>query len=170
MIASLRMWLAAQVAGVSAMGLLAGRDGAVTGCGSPRSPPNSTAPAYWARRRHTLADELRILQSGCTSSPARSPGGRTRLRTYSRSVAAWQVNSHRPSCGIHRDYYPDQVLIDGGRAYLLDLDLHSEGDGALDVGNCVGHITEYALRSTETRGTSDARRCHRALCGTGGKQ
>ena len=34
---------------------------------------------------------------------------------------------------IHRDFYPDQVLVDGARVYLLDLDLYSLGEPPLDV-------------------------------------
>jgi hypothetical protein len=26
-------------------------------------------------------------------------------------------------CGIHRDFYADQVIVDGSRLYLLDFDL-----------------------------------------------
>jgi aminoglycoside phosphotransferase (APT) family kinase protein len=49
--------------------------------------------------------------------------------------------------GIHRDFYPDQVLVDGLRLYLLDLDLYTAGDPALDIGNFRGHIIEQSLRS-----------------------
>jgi aminoglycoside phosphotransferase (APT) family kinase protein len=55
--------------------------------------------------------------------------------------------------GIHRDFYPDQVLVDGNRLYLLDFDLYARGDPALDIGNCIGHITEQAVR---TRGDPQA--------------
>ena len=51
-----------------------------------------------------------------------------------------------PTCGIHRDFYPDQVMIDGTRVWLLDLDLYANGDPAIDMGNFLAHLDEYALR------------------------
>jgi aminoglycoside phosphotransferase (APT) family kinase protein len=49
-------------------------------------------------------------------------------------------------CGIHRDFYPAQVLVDGARLWLIDFDLYCLGDPGLDAGNFIGHITEQALR------------------------
>lgn len=51
-----------------------------------------------------------------------------------------------PVCGIHRDFYPDQVLIDGDRVWLLDLDLYADGDPTIDLGNMLAHLEEYARR------------------------
>jgi thiamine kinase-like enzyme len=59
--------------------------------------------------------------------------------------------------GIHRDFYPDQVLVGGEHLYLLDFDLYCEGDPALDIGNFVGHMREYGLRTT---GSPDAFKEH----------
>jgi aminoglycoside phosphotransferase (APT) family kinase protein len=50
-------------------------------------------------------------------------------------------------CGIHRDFYSDQVIVDGPRLYLIDFDLYCLGDPALDIGNFLGHITEQSLRT-----------------------
>src|SRR5262249_50836435 len=50
-------------------------------------------------------------------------------------------------CGIHRDFYPDQVIVDGSRLYLIDFDLYCESDPGLDIGNFLGHITEQSLRT-----------------------
>jgi aminoglycoside phosphotransferase (APT) family kinase protein len=62
---------------------------------------------------------------------------------------------------VHRDFYPDQVLLSGSRVYLLDFDLFCQGDPALDVGNFCGHLTEESLR---TAGRADALAvCERAL-------
>ena len=60
------------------------------------------------------------------------------------------------ACGIHRDFYPAQVIIGRGgpsgvhaaplgRLWLLDFDLFCLGDPGLDVGNFIGHVTEQAL-------------------------
>ena len=48
--------------------------------------------------------------------------------------------------GIHRDFYADQVIVDGDRTWLVDLDLYAAGDPALDVGNFLAHIEERAVR------------------------
>ena len=56
--------------------------------------------------------------------------------------------SMRPTAvtGIHRDFYPAQILVDGARLWLLDFDLFCKGDPALDIGNFMGHLTEQSLR------------------------
>jgi thiamine kinase-like enzyme len=53
-----------------------------------------------------------------------------------------------PTSLIHRDFYPDQVLVDRDRLWLVDLDLCCQGDPALDIGNFIAHITEQSLRET----------------------
>lgn len=50
-------------------------------------------------------------------------------------------------CGIHRDFYADQVIVDGTRIYIIDFDLYCEGNPGLDIGNFVGHVTEQSLRT-----------------------
>ena len=57
-------------------------------------------------------------------------------------------------CGIHRDFYPAQVVVQEARIYLIDFDLYCLGDPALDIGNFIGHMTEQSLRES-----SDARAC-----------
>src|SRR5207247_2017872 len=100
------------------------------------------------RRRHTMADELRILHRCLEALRETRPEWAWRLR---RLLAACDrlgaATTPGPPCGIHRDFYPDHALVDGERLYLLDFDLYCEGDPALDVGNCVGHITEQSVRT-----------------------
>ena len=50
------------------------------------------------------------------------------------------------ACGIHRDFYPAQVLVDDARLYLIDFDLYCAGDPGLDIGNFIGHMAEQSLR------------------------
>jgi aminoglycoside phosphotransferase (APT) family kinase protein len=57
------------------------------------------------------------------------------------------------ACGIHRDFYSAQVIVDGSRLWLIDFDLYCLGDPGLDVGNFLGHVTEQALRE---RGNANA--------------
>ena len=47
---------------------------------------------------------------------------------------------------LQRDFYPDQVIVGPGGLALVDLDLFAEGDAALDAGNFVAHLSEWALR------------------------
>lgn len=47
---------------------------------------------------------------------------------------------------IHRDFYPDQIVIDSSRVTICDLDLYRLGDPALDVGNFAAHVLEQGLR------------------------
>ena len=51
------------------------------------------------------------------------------------------------TCGIHRDFYPAQVIVDGGRLWLIDFDLYCQGDPGLDAGNFIGHVAEESLRT-----------------------
>jgi hypothetical protein len=149
MIAPLRMWLQRKMTGVSAMELLAGPAGASTGARLADVANKLHRAAIPTRRKHTTADELRILGQRLQELASRRSQWETRLQRLldaCRDLAA-DLSPGRRVCGVHRDYYPDQVLIDGDRAYLLDLDLYCEGDPALDIGNCVAHITEYALRT-----------------------
>ena len=81
-----------------------------------------------AGKSPALGGRLRQLYRACERVAASIPAG--------------------PVRGIHRDFYPDQVLVDGGRLWLLDLDLYCAGNPALDAGNFLGHLTEQALRGT----------------------
>jgi aminoglycoside phosphotransferase (APT) family kinase protein len=101
-----------------------------------------------ARRRHTMADELQLLHQGLEALGETRPEWVRRLRQLlsacDRLGAATPRQAPR---GIHRDFYPDHALLEAERLYLLDFDLYCEGDPALDVGNCIAHITEQSLRT-----------------------
>jgi len=67
---------------------------------------------------------------------------------------------HRPKLKpIHRDFYPDQIIVFSSRKkiYVVDFDLFFMGDPAVDIGNFLGHLTEYSLRKY---GDVDALREH----------
>jgi aminoglycoside phosphotransferase (APT) family kinase protein len=49
-------------------------------------------------------------------------------------------------CGIHRDFYPAQIMVRKSRLCLIDFDLYCLGDPGLDIGNFLGHVTEQSLR------------------------
>lgn len=100
------------------------------------------------QRPHTIRDELRILRDRLARvaevNPAWTPRLTRIMSTCERLGAA--VVPTTP-CGIHRDFYPDQIIVDDARLYLLDLDLYCRGDPSLDIGNFLGHLTEQALRT-----------------------
>ena len=98
-------------------------------------------------KTHSIADELRILKE-CFAAVS------LRRRDLAHRIAALSIKiekassrlTSRPTVGIHRDYYADQILFDGSQLFVLDFDLYCLGDPALDIGNFIGHLTEQALR------------------------
>ncbi|MBD2242681.1 phosphotransferase [Nostoc sp. FACHB-888] len=99
------------------------------------------------RRSHTMSDEMRILNERIPLVMQQYPEWKKRLEQI--LAASNHLGENTPEqkhCGIHRDFYPDQVIINGSRLYLIDLDLYCEGNPAIDIGNFIAHIKEYSLR------------------------
>ena len=140
-----------KVEGVSATAGLAGANGVALACRLSEAAHKLHVADVSARREHTVADELRILHERLDALAAQRPDlGEHRLGRLLAACDRLAATLPAPppeSCGIHRDFYPDQVLVAGERLYLLDFDLYSHGDPALDIGNCIGHITEQAVRT-----------------------
>jgi thiamine kinase-like enzyme len=94
-----------------------------------------------------MADELRILRECFARMSAQMPKWTGRLAKA--MVGCEQLGSSLATpkaCGIHRDFYSSQVIVDGARLWLIDFDCFCAGDPGLDVGNFIGHVTEQALR------------------------
>lgn len=143
------MWLQRKVPGVTATGLLAGVGGVVLARRIAEGLHKLHRANLPANRRHTTTDELGILERLLTDLSRDRPKWAQRLYHLldaCRRLAVATPDFERRS--IHRDFYPDQVLVNGSRLYLLDFDLYCEGDPALDAGNFLGHLTEQSLRST----------------------
>jgi aminoglycoside phosphotransferase (APT) family kinase protein len=142
-----QMWLQRKVPGQIAANLLAQP-------GAPdvaRSVARAIAKVYAAPvncdRAHTIDDELDILQRRLHMVAESFPHWKRRTDEIARSCRhVGEQMTPWPDTGIHRDFYPDQVLIDGGRTYLLDFELFSHGNPALDIGNFQAHVVEYSLR------------------------
>jgi len=99
-------------------------------------------------RHHRMEDELRILHEHVPLASRAKPEWSGRLaRILSACDALGSSLPEVPTCGIHRDFYPAQVIVDGPRVWLLNFDLYCRGDPALDIGNFLGHITEQSLRT-----------------------
>ncbi|HEV8610779.1 MAG TPA: phosphotransferase [Thermoanaerobaculia bacterium] len=99
------------------------------------------------RRSHSIADEIAILQEKLGELSASRPAWSRRLARLLEKCErlAAGVSTTAPR-GIHRDFYADQVLVNGPRLHLVDFDLFCQGDPALDAGNFLGHLSEQALR------------------------
>jgi len=94
-----------------------------------------------------MADELNLLGERLADLAQDRPGWAGRLDRLLGACRRLGLGTPEPAPrGIHRDFYPDQVLVDGRRLYLLDFDLYCEGDPGLDVGNFLGHLVEQSLR------------------------
>ncbi|TMQ00888.1 MAG: aminoglycoside phosphotransferase family protein [Verrucomicrobia bacterium] len=103
-------------------------------------------------RHHRMEDELRILRDHVPLAARAKPEWSGRLaRILSACDALGSSLTEAETCGIHRDFYPAQVIVDRPldrpRVWLLDFDLYCRGDPALDIGNFIGHITEQSLRT-----------------------
>lgn len=96
---------------------------------------------------HTIDDELAILRRRLTEVAEQNAWRSRILAVLSGCERIAETLVPSSPCGIHRDFYPDQLLAHGERLYLLDLDLYCLGDPALDVGNFIAHMMEYALRT-----------------------
>ena len=98
-------------------------------------------------RTHFMTDELRILCERVPLVAQERPDWTERIdKVLEQCKRMGEATPEPRPQGIHRDLYPDQVIVDGDRLHLIDFDLYCLGDPALDIGNCIGHITEYSLR------------------------
>jgi aminoglycoside phosphotransferase (APT) family kinase protein len=146
----LGLWLQVKREGVSAALKLGGPDGVALCERIAEVALKLHRAGVEPERRHTLADELGILQARLPRVAAENPAWASRidrlLEACNRLCTTLESEPFA-ECGIHRDFYPDQVLVDGHRLYLLDFDLYCWGDPALDIGNFLAHMTEQSLRS-----------------------
>ena len=146
-VASLRMWLQRKVIGVDLGAQLAGPNGVQLA----RRVADAAAKLHRARvppeRRHLMEDELRILHDCLPRVVQQHPEWEARIQAVLSACVRLGESLAEPALtGIHRDFYPQQIVLAGDRLYLLDFDLYCSGDPALDVGNFIGHLSEHALR------------------------
>ncbi|MFT3721437.1 hypothetical protein [Pseudorhodoferax sp.] len=98
-------------------------------------------------QRWSNADELAMLRQRLAEAAARLPALAARIGLLSEGCAALAARLPVPVAAcLHRDFYPDQVLLGAGPPVLLDFDLCARGDAALDAGNFIAHLIEQALR------------------------
>lgn len=98
-------------------------------------------------RRHTIQNELEILESGMERVIEKRPNWTERIQTIQSACRDFLLKlSTDRETGIHRDFYPAQVVLDGDQVGIVDLDLFAMGHPAIDVGNFVAHLMEAAVR------------------------
>lgn len=144
-----RMWLQRRIKGGTAGPLLAEPDGVALArriAGGIHKLHQAGVPA---ERAHGMADELRILHECLPRVNATRPALAPRIERLLAGCDRLGATVPAPrACGIHRDFYPAQVVVRRGRLWLIDFDLYCQGDPGLDVGNFIGHLTEESLRVT----------------------
>lgn len=142
-----KMWCQRKVAGEVSTKLLAGPDGVAVARRVAEAIHKLHRANLPTDKVHTMADEVRILKECFEKLVATKPpwlGRLVRLLIGCEKLAA-RIPTIVP-CGIHRDFYSSQVIVDGARLWLIDFDCFCLGDPGLDVGNFIGHVTEQALR------------------------
>lgn len=151
-----RMWLQSWIPGVALTQLLPTAEGvALTRRVATLAHKLHCTPVPTSKHQ-TLADELCILHERLPRVSQQYPQWQDRITQVLRACDV--LVSMQPSplpvgqaygpcwVGIHRDFYSDQILFDGQRFWLVDLDLYCQGHPALDIGNFIAHITEQSLR------------------------
>jgi len=108
-------------------------------------------------REHGLDDELRVLRARIDGlAEQRGRAARCLGRLEGAADASW----HWRFAPVHRDLYHDQVLLDGDRPALLDLDDAAMSEPALDVANFLAHLRllqlEEPLRRAAVAAAADA--------------
>ncbi|HTL56091.1 MAG TPA: glycosyltransferase [Candidatus Limnocylindrales bacterium] len=142
-----QMWFQRKVPGETATRLLGGPEGIELARRIAAAIYKLHQANIPAERRHSMADELRILRECLAKVAALKPDWKNRLERMSAACDRLGADLAEPRpCGIHRDFYPAQVIVNGPRLYLIDFDLYCLGDPGLDIGNFIGHMTEQSLR------------------------
>lgn len=146
-IEDLHMVVQRRVAGASLDALLDGQDGVRLANRVAQAMHKLHDALVPPDRVHTVEDEVRLLHERLAPVAHAHPAWNAAIvRVLAGCVRLSERVHADPICGIHRDLYPDQVLADGDRLHLLDLDLCCRGQAALDLGNFLAHMQEGSLR------------------------
>ncbi|HSG30844.1 MAG TPA: phosphotransferase [Thermodesulfobacteriota bacterium] len=104
-------------------------------------------------KTHTIDNEIEILEDRLSKVSVSKPTLSGRINNTLLAAKNLASSIADPVlCSIHRDFYHDQLIINGNRIYLLDFDLYCKGDPAVDIGNFLAHLTELSIR---TNGNAD---------------
>ncbi len=151
---ALRMWLQRKVEGTEATELLGGSRGAALARRIAEAAHKVHRAGVPTERTHGMADELMVLEDRLRRLATTHPQLQRRLERLLQGARRIGGALRQPvPCGIHRDFYAEQVIVGRGRLWLIDFDLYCLGDPGLDIGNFIAHVTEQSLR---TRGDPNA--------------
>lgn len=148
-IATLNMWLQRKVAGETLTALLDRPESLDL---MPR-----VAQAAWKihntgfdiARTHTISDEVSILKQRLAVLCRAKPDMEKRVNALlEKAIRLAMTVAEAPYRNIHRDYYPDQIIVSPGHRQIsvIDFDLCCKGDPAVDLGNFAGHLVEHGVR------------------------
>ncbi|OIQ25858.1 phosphotransferase [uncultured Vibrio sp.] len=98
-------------------------------------------------KHHTVERELSLLSGYlCKVMETHNEWKSDIEKLLERCKRLSKVLPESRACVIHRDFYQDQLIVHDDSLYILDLDLCSLGDPAVDIGNFIAHIQEQCLR------------------------
>lgn len=141
------MWLQEHVPGQNGWQALAGPDRDAAARLVSAAVAKLAQAGVPATRGHGLDEELQILETRLIDVAASRTAIADRIRRVLEGCRSLSERLTPPTAaGIHRDFYPDQILLAGKRLYVLDHDLYACGDPLLDIGNFCGHLIERSLR------------------------
>ncbi len=146
---ALGLWLQRRVPGCLATDVLATPAGVALARRVVDAARKLHAAGVATERTHGPADELAILERVLAGVADREPACRGRVQRLAAGCRRLTALVDAPATGIHRDFYADQVIVDGDRLVLLDFDLYCAGPAALDFGNFAGHLAEQQVREPQ---------------------
>lgn len=146
-----KMWFQRKVPGETATALLAGPDGPKLARRIAEAAQKLHQAKLPTEKKHSMADEIRILRECMEKLALLQPVWQTRLGSLmarAENLAASCIPMQ--TCGIHRDFYSSQVIVGGSQLCVIDFDLYCQGDPGLDIGNFIGHLLEAGVRDPTT--------------------
>ncbi len=144
----LNMWLQDKVTASPVIGALSGKEGPTLASRIAQAVDKLHKQGIATARSHGIQDELRILGEQLRPVIAKHPAWQERIEKI--LARCTQLGNRLPPaapCPSHRDFYHDNILFDGDRLFLVDLDLYCLADPGLDMGNFIAHLMDYKLRS-----------------------
>ncbi|MBT8399295.1 MAG: aminoglycoside phosphotransferase family protein, partial [Rhodothermia bacterium] len=100
-------------------------------------------------RHHTVPEEIAILTKCFNQFRNAHPDQADRASDILSRCRHLVSDTPYSLTAIHRDFHPENVLVDGQQVYIIDFDLYSLGDPAIDAGNFIGHLVELGIRNYE---------------------
>lgn len=142
-----QMWLQRKVPGQVATELLTKADGPSLGRRIAEASHKLHQSNVVFEAVHDMDKELRILRERLPTVYELEPCLRRRIDAILAECDEVAASVTEPLVRpIHRDFYSDQIIVNGDRLYLLDFDLGCQGSPAVDIGNFIAHLTEQSVR------------------------